>query len=81
MHGENKVVINWLNLNLFSGQPLLAPIYRWLGLEDLVGFNTNYNIYIRYHLIFRLHLCLGLTLGPRGTKITGLNIYTLVSSP
>jgi hypothetical protein len=26
------------------GRPLLAPIYRWPGLEDLVGFNTNYNV-------------------------------------
>jgi hypothetical protein len=22
-------------------RPLLAPIYRWPGLEDLVGFDTN----------------------------------------
>jgi hypothetical protein len=24
--------------------PLLAPIYRWPGLEDLVGSDTDYNI-------------------------------------
>jgi hypothetical protein len=42
------------------GRPLLAPLYRWLGLEEPVGFNTNYNVCIRYHLVFRLHLCLGL---------------------
>jgi hypothetical protein len=23
------------------GRPLLAPIYRWLGLKDPVWFNTN----------------------------------------
>jgi hypothetical protein len=23
------------------GRPLLAPIYWWPGLEDLVGLNTN----------------------------------------
>jgi hypothetical protein len=33
-------------------RPLLAPIYRWPGLEDLVGFDTNYNVCIRYHLLF-----------------------------
>jgi hypothetical protein len=38
------------------GRPLLAPIYRWPSLEDPVGFNTNYNVCIRCHLIFRLHL-------------------------
>jgi hypothetical protein len=26
--------------------PLLAPIYRWTGLEDQVVFNTNYIVYI-----------------------------------
>jgi hypothetical protein len=46
------------------GWPLLAPIYRWPGLEDLVGFNTNDIVCIRYYLVFRLHLCLGLTNGP-----------------
>jgi hypothetical protein len=28
------------------GRPLLAPLYRWPDLEDLVGFNTNYNVCI-----------------------------------
>jgi hypothetical protein len=37
MRVENKLVINWLNLNYVPGRPLLAPIYRWPGLEDLVG--------------------------------------------
>jgi hypothetical protein len=34
------------------GRPLLAPIYRFPGLKEPVGFNTNYSIRIRYHLIF-----------------------------
>jgi hypothetical protein len=28
------------------GQPLLAPIYRWPGLKDSVGFHTNYSVRI-----------------------------------
>jgi hypothetical protein len=40
--------------------PLLAPLYRWPGLEEPVGFNTNYNVCIHCHLVFWLHLCLGL---------------------
>jgi hypothetical protein len=28
------------------GRPLPAPIYMWLGLEDLVGLNTNYSVCI-----------------------------------
>jgi hypothetical protein len=31
----------------FPGRPLLVPIYRWPGLDDPVGFNTNYNVRIR----------------------------------
>jgi hypothetical protein len=46
------------------GQPLLTPIYMWSGLKELVGFNTNYIVCIRHHLVFRLHLCLGLSNGP-----------------
>jgi hypothetical protein len=45
-------------------RPLLAPLYRWLGLEELVELNTNYNVCIPCHLLFRLHLCLGLPNGP-----------------
>jgi hypothetical protein len=30
------------------GRPLLAPTYRWPGLKDPIGFNTNYNVRIRY---------------------------------
>jgi hypothetical protein len=39
-----------LNLACFQSglhRPLLAPIYRWPGLEDRVGSDTDYNIDIR----------------------------------
>jgi hypothetical protein len=62
---ENKRGIQLARSQSVPGQPLLAPLYRWPGLEDLVGFNTNYNIRIRYHLVFRLHLCLGLPNRPQ----------------
>jgi hypothetical protein len=58
---ENKRGIQLAQSQSVPGRPLLAPIYRWPGLEDSVGFNTNYIVCIRYHLVFRLHLCLGLT--------------------
>jgi hypothetical protein len=41
-------------------RPLLAPLYRWPGLKDRVGSDTDYNIDIRYELVFRLALQLGL---------------------
>jgi hypothetical protein len=34
------------------GRPLLAPLFRWPGLEEPVGFNTNYNVCIRCYLVF-----------------------------
>jgi hypothetical protein len=43
---ENKHGIQLAQSQSVPGQPLLAPLYRWPGLEDLVGFNTNYNICI-----------------------------------
>jgi hypothetical protein len=33
---------------------LLAPIYRWPGLKEPVGFDTYYNINIRHGLVLRL---------------------------
>jgi hypothetical protein len=42
-------------------RPLLAPIYRWPGLRDREGSDIDYNIDIRYELIFRLVLQLGLS--------------------
>jgi hypothetical protein len=41
-------------------RPLLAPIYRWPGLKEREGSDTYYNIGIRYELVFRLGLHLGL---------------------
>jgi hypothetical protein len=43
-----------------SHRPLLAPIYRWPGLKDREGSDTDYNIDIRHELVFRLALQLGL---------------------
>jgi hypothetical protein len=53
------------------GRPLLAPLYKWPGLEEPVGFNTNYNVCIRYHLVFQLYLCLGLPNGTQGYQYNG----------
>jgi hypothetical protein len=53
------------------GRPLLAPVYRWPGLDEPVRFNTNYNVCIQCHLVFRLHLCLGLSNRPQGYQDNG----------
>jgi hypothetical protein len=53
---ENKRGTQLAQSQSLSGRPLLAPIYRWPGLKDPVGFNTNYSVRIRYQLIFRLCL-------------------------
>jgi hypothetical protein len=53
---ENKHGIQSAQSQSVPGQPLMAPIYRWPGPKDPVGFNTNYNVRIRYHLVFRLCL-------------------------
>jgi hypothetical protein len=37
-------VLNLAQSQSVLGRPLLAPIYRWPGLKEPVGFNTNYNI-------------------------------------
>jgi hypothetical protein len=77
-----SMVLNLAQSQSVTGWPLLAPIYSWPGLKDPVGFNTNYNISIRYRLVFRLMTILGPSLtGLRGTQITGSISYTLVSSP
>jgi hypothetical protein len=60
---ENKRGTQLTQSQSVPGRPLLAPLYRWPGLEEPVWFNTNYNVYIRYHLVFRLQ-CLGLPNGP-----------------
>jgi hypothetical protein len=53
---ENKRSIQLAQSQAVPDQPLLAPIYRWPGLKDLAGFNTNYSVRIRYQLVFRLCL-------------------------
>jgi hypothetical protein len=52
-----------VNLAYFQSvpyRPLLAPIYRWPGLRDREGSDTDYNIDIRHELVFRPVLQLGL---------------------
>jgi hypothetical protein len=51
-----SVVLDLAQSQSVPGRPLLAPIYRWPGLKDPVGFNTNYSVRIRYQLVFRLCL-------------------------
>jgi hypothetical protein len=51
-----RVVLNLAQSQSVPGQPLPAPIYRWPDLKDPVGFNTNYNVRIRYQLVFQLCL-------------------------
>jgi hypothetical protein len=53
---ENKHSTQLAQSQSVPGRPLLAPIYRWPGLKDPVGFNTNYNVRIRYQLVFQLCL-------------------------
>jgi hypothetical protein len=51
-----------VNLACFQSvphRPLLAPIYRWPGLKEREGSDTDYNIDIQHELIFRLVLQLG----------------------
>jgi hypothetical protein len=45
------MVINLAYSQFVPDRPLLTPIYRWLGLEDLVRFVTYYNIGIQYELV------------------------------
>jgi hypothetical protein len=79
---ENKRGTQLAQSQSVPGLPLLAPIYRWPGLKDPVGFNKNYSIRIRYQLIYRLCLWLDLSIaGLRGTKITSSISYTPISSP
>jgi hypothetical protein len=47
-----SVVSNLAQSQSVPGWPLLAPIYRWPGLKEPVGLNTNYNILIGYRLVF-----------------------------
>jgi fido (protein-threonine AMPylation protein) len=56
--------LTWVfNLAYFQSalhRPLLAPIYRWPGLEDRVGSDTDYNYRYTVRTRIRLSLQLGL---------------------
>jgi hypothetical protein len=49
---ENKCGTQLAQSQSIPDRPLLAPIYRWPGLKDQIGFDTNYSVRIRYHLAF-----------------------------
>jgi hypothetical protein len=49
-----NVVVNMAYSQSVPDHPLLAPIYRWPGLKEQVGFDTYYNLGIRHELIFLL---------------------------
>jgi hypothetical protein len=49
-----SVVLNLAQSQSVPGRPLLDPMYRWPGLKEPVGFNTNYSIPIRHRLVFLL---------------------------
>jgi hypothetical protein len=49
-----NVVVNLAYSQSVPDRPLLAPIYRWLGLKKQVGFDTYYNIGIRHGLVLQL---------------------------
>jgi hypothetical protein len=49
-----NMVINLAYSQSVPNRPLLAPIYRWPGLKEPVGFDTYYNVYIRHGLILQL---------------------------
>jgi hypothetical protein len=55
-----NVGVNLACFQTVPHRPLLAPIYRWPGLRDREGSDTDYNIDIRYELVFQLTLQLGL---------------------
>jgi hypothetical protein len=41
----------WVNLaysQFVPNMPLLAPIYRWPGLKESIGFDTYYSVRIRH---------------------------------
>jgi hypothetical protein len=38
------VVVNLAYSQSVPDRPLLAPIYRWPGLKEPIGFDTYYNI-------------------------------------
>jgi hypothetical protein len=40
---KNKHGIQLAQSQSVPSRPLMAPIYRWPGLKELVGFNINYS--------------------------------------
>jgi hypothetical protein len=53
---ENKRGTQLTQSQSVPGRPLLAPICRWSGLKDPVGFNTNYSVRIQDDIVFQLCL-------------------------
>jgi hypothetical protein len=47
-----NVVVNLAYSPSVPDQPLQAPIYRWPSLKETVGFDTYYNVDIRYGPVF-----------------------------
>jgi hypothetical protein len=45
---ENKRGTQLAQSLSIPGRPLLAPLHRWPGLEEPIGFNTNYNVCIQF---------------------------------
>jgi hypothetical protein len=41
-----NMVVNLAYSQSVPGRPLLAPIYRWPGLKEPVGFDTYYSVCI-----------------------------------
>jgi hypothetical protein len=68
------MVVNLAYSQSVPGRPLLAPIYRWPGLKEPVGFDTYYSVCILTMTIFGPSLT-----GLKGTQITGSISYTLVT--
>jgi hypothetical protein len=77
---KNKCGTQLAQSQSVPGRPLLAPIYRWPGLKDSVGFNTNYSVRIRDDIVISTMSMTGPILtGLRGTKIMGSTGYTLIT--
>jgi hypothetical protein len=43
-----NMVINLAYSQSVPNRPLLAPIYRWPGLKEPVGFDTYWSVHIRH---------------------------------
>jgi hypothetical protein len=79
---DNKLVVNWLNLNL-SLAGLSWPLF--IGgqvLRNRSGYNVDYNMisYSDYDYTWAYLSSATTQTGPRSTKITGLDSYTHTSN-